>query len=60
MMIKRGFSDKVIETVCSEKRDKKVDVKPIIKKEKIKPEPIANKKPVSKPEEKIKRDTPAY
>ena len=59
-MIKRGLSDEVIDTACSEKREKKLDVKPTIKKAKIKPELIAKKKTVSEPEEKIKRDTPAY
>ena len=31
-MIKRGLSDEVIDTVCSEKREKKFIKKPIIKK----------------------------
>ena len=59
-MIKRGLSDEVIDTACSEKREKKIDEKPIIKKENIKPKPIAKKKPIPKPEEKIKGETPAY
>ena len=54
-MIKRGLSDEVIDTACSEKREKKLDVKPTIKKKaKIKPEPIAKKKTFQSQKKRLK------